>query len=82
MSAVALNGQSFSAEQKEYLSGLFAGVAARGIGFGDVAPNPAGESKPPLDDLIFEDRVKRDLHPLEFQFSTWTGLIRRHATKC
>ncbi len=65
MSAVALNGQSFNAEQKEYLSGLFAGVAARGIGFGDVAPNPAGESKPPLDDLIFEERVKRELHPLD-----------------
>ena len=65
MSAVALNGQSFSAEQKEYLSGLFAGVAAHGIGFGDVAPNPAGEAKPSLDDLIFEERVKREMHPLD-----------------
>ena len=65
MSAVALNGQSFNAEQKEYLSGLFAGVAARGIGFGDVAPNPAGGAKLSLEDLIFEERVKRELHPLD-----------------
>ena len=65
MSNATLEGQSFNAEQKEYLSGLFAGVAARGIGFGDVAPNPAGEAKPSLDDLIFEERVKRELHPLD-----------------
>ena len=63
MSAVALNGQSFSAEQKEYLTGLFAGIAARGVGFGDVAPS--SETKPSLDDLIFEERVKREMHPLD-----------------
>ena len=49
----------FSAEQKEYLAGLFAGVAARGQKFSDVEPAP------PLDDLIFEERVKRELHPLD-----------------
>jgi len=49
----------FSAEQKEYLAGLFAGVAARGHKFSDVEPAPQ-----PVD-LIFEERVKRELHPLD-----------------
>lgn len=65
MSNGTLSGQSFSTGQKEYLTGLFAGVAARGIGFGDVAPNPTGEAKPALDDLVFEERVKRELHPFD-----------------
>ena len=64
MSNATLEGQSFSAEQKEYLTGLFAGIAARGVGFGDAAPNPA-DAKPALGDLIFEERVKRELHPLD-----------------
>lgn len=49
----------FSAEQKEYLAGLFAGVAARGQKFSDVEPAPQ------TTDLIFEERVKRELHPLD-----------------
>ena len=49
----------FTPEQKEYLSGLFAGTAARGQKFSDVEPAPAHE------DLIFEERVKRELHPLD-----------------
>ncbi|MDD5140918.1 MAG: NirA family protein [Verrucomicrobiales bacterium] len=49
----------FTPEQKEYLSGLFAGAAARGQKFSDVEPAPAH------DDLIFEERVKRELHPLD-----------------
>lgn len=49
----------FSAEQKEYLTGLFAGVAARGQKFSDVEPAPAPEP------LIFEERIKRELHPLD-----------------
>jgi ferredoxin-nitrite reductase len=65
MSTTALTGQTFSSEQKEYLTGLFAGIAVRGVGFGDVTPNPAGEAKPSMDDLIFEERVKRELHPLD-----------------
>jgi ferredoxin-nitrite reductase len=51
----------FSPEQKEYLTGVFAGAAARGRAFSDVEPVPA----PKLDDLIFEERVKRELHPLD-----------------
>src|ERR1039457_3196096 len=49
----------FTPEQKEYLSGLFAGAAARGQKFSDVEPAPTHE------DLIFEERVKRELHPLD-----------------
>src|SRR4051812_10962563 len=60
-----LNGAGFSAEQKEYLTGLFAGAAARGQRFSDVEAAPEMEKKPALDDLIFEERVKRELHPLE-----------------
>ena len=50
---------AFTPEQKEYLSGLFAGIASRGQKFSDVEPAPAQE------DLIFEERVKRELHPLD-----------------
>ena len=56
-----LASAGFTAEQKEYLAGLFAGVAARGQRFSDVEPAPA--TKP--EDLIFEERVKRELHPLD-----------------
>ena len=65
MSTAIADGQSFNAEQKEYLTGLFAGIAARGVGFGDVASNPAADEKPAVEDLIFEERVKRELHPLD-----------------
>ncbi len=51
----------FTPEQKEYLTGLFAGVAARGQRFSDAAPPPA----PSDEDLILEERVKRELHPLD-----------------
>jgi len=40
----------FSPEQIEYLSGLFAGTAARGQRFSDVEPAP---SVPKSEDLIF-----------------------------
>lgn len=54
-----LSGVNFSAEQKEYLTGLFAGAVVRGERFADA------EKKPALDELIFEERVKRELHPLD-----------------
>lgn len=54
-----LAAATFTEEQKEYLSGLFAGAAARGQKFSDVEPEPSHE------DLIFEERVKRELHPLD-----------------
>jgi len=54
-----LTAPGFTPEQKEYLAGLFAGAAARGQKFSDVEPAPS------QDDLIFEERVKRELHPLD-----------------
>ncbi len=50
----------FSAEQKEYLTGLFAGMAARGQRFSDVEPAPTVR-----EDEIAEERIKRELHPLD-----------------
>lgn len=55
-----LTTAGFSPEQKEYLSGLFAGVAVRGQKFSDA--EPALEEK---EDLILEERIKRELHPLD-----------------
>src|SRR4051794_3887475 len=52
----------FTPEQKEYLSGLFAGIAAQGQRFDDAQPAPAA-SEP--EEIIFEERVKRELHPLD-----------------
>ena len=60
-----LNGEPLSEEQQRYLDGFFAGLAARGLKFSDVEPAPAVEKKVSLDDLIFEERVKRELHPLD-----------------
>ena len=54
-----IKSAGFTPEQKEYLSGLFAGVSARGQEFSDVEPAPTHK------DLIFEERVKRELHPLD-----------------
>src|SRR5260370_37923874 len=56
-----LASAGFSTEQKEYLSGLFAGIAVRGQSFNDVEP----AVEPKHEDLILEERVKRELHPLD-----------------
>jgi ferredoxin-nitrite reductase len=60
---------SFSDEQKQYLEGFFAGVRSRGVAFKDVEPAPATrtapEAQPPAQELIFEERVKKELHPLD-----------------
>ena len=59
-------GQKLSTEQSAYLDGLFAGLRNRGLSFGDVLPNPAAApAAPNLDDLIPEERLKRELHPLD-----------------
>jgi ferredoxin-nitrite reductase len=50
----------FTVEQKEYLTGLFAGAAARGKAFADVEPAPKVRA-----DEIAEERIKRELHPLD-----------------
>jgi len=51
----------FTPEQKEYITGLFAGVAARGKQFSDVEPTPSTNNE----ELILEERIKRELHPLD-----------------
>lgn len=63
----------FSAEQKRYLEGFFAALSAQGISFGDLAQSPiaAAAAPPPtvkgpaLEDLTKEERIKRDLNPLD-----------------
>ncbi|HUM47541.1 MAG TPA: hypothetical protein PLD84_11465, partial [Chitinophagales bacterium] len=57
----------FSGEQKRYLEGFFAGIAAGGVSFGDlsVAPAAAAPAGPSLDDLTKEERIKRELHPFD-----------------
>jgi ferredoxin-nitrite reductase len=61
----ALTHAGFTPEQQQYLTGYFAGVAAQGFRFSDVEAAPQPEQKVSLDDLIFEERVKRELHPLD-----------------
>lgn len=59
----------FSTEQRNYLEGFFAGIAARGVSFGDLADSPAAaepmQDVPSLDDLTKEERIKRELHPFD-----------------
>lgn len=65
----ALSGDptaDFSGEQKRYIEGFFAGVAAGGVSFGDLAPASAAVAKgPSLDDLTKEERIKRELYPFD-----------------
>ena len=64
-----INGCKLSDEQRSYLEGLFAGLRNRGLTFAHVEPNPAVErgssEKPDLSSLIAEERIKRELHPLD-----------------
>ena len=60
-----INGEPLSDEQRRYLDGFFAGLAAQGMRFSDVEAAPLPEQKVSLDDLIFEERLKRELHPLD-----------------
>ncbi|MFO1497215.1 MAG: NirA family protein [Verrucomicrobiota bacterium] len=60
-----INGTPLTLDQRRYLTGFFAGVAARGIRFDDVEPSPVDRGAASPDDLIFEERVKRELHPLD-----------------
>ncbi|MEA3209018.1 MAG: ferredoxin-nitrite reductase [Chthoniobacter sp.] len=61
----AINGSPLNPEQSNYLTGFFAGISARGQRFGDVEPTPQPDTRVSLDDLIFEERVKKELHPLD-----------------
>ncbi len=60
-----INGSPLTEEQQKFLDGFFAGLTAHGVTFGDVEAAPVEEKKVSLDDLIFEERVKRELHPLD-----------------
>jgi ferredoxin-nitrite reductase len=60
-----VNGEPLNDEQRKYLEGYFAGLAAHGVLFGNAEPTPAAEKKVSLDDLTFEERVKHELHPLD-----------------
>lgn len=60
-----VNGAPLDAAQREYLTGFFAGLAARGVTFGDVTPPPAAVAAAAAEDLILEERIKRELHPLD-----------------
>ena len=61
----SINGETLSPEQTNYLTGFFAGVAARGQRFSDAEAPPAAEKQVADEDLIFEERVKKELHPLD-----------------
>lgn len=61
----AVAGLPLSSEQANYLTGFFAGAAARGLRFGDVEAAPVPKKTVDLDDLILEERIKRELHPLD-----------------
>src|SRR5689334_10288415 len=66
----SINGDKLSTEQRYYLEGIFAGLRNRGVSFEDILPNPAAAKgavakAPDLDSLITEERIKRDLHPLD-----------------
>ncbi|MGI8967047.1 MAG: NirA family protein, partial [Limisphaerales bacterium] len=60
-----ISGEKLTTEQHSYLEGLFAGLKNRGLGFSDVQPDPIIPSPPNLDALIFEERVKHELPPLD-----------------
>ena len=67
-------GQKLNGEQTSYLDGFFAGLRNRGFSFADVEAAPASAranghapapATPDLGDLIPEERLKRESHPLD-----------------
>lgn len=75
-----LNGAPLTDEQERYLTGFFAGIAARGIRFSDAHPQPAaGQQRLDSDDLIFEERIKRELHPLDAYVQLVEGATHNRA---
>ncbi len=62
-------GPPLNPEQNAWLEGWFSGLRNRGFSFGDLVANPAAApaaaSIPALEDLIPEERIKRELHPLD-----------------
>ena len=60
-----IKGQPLNEAQRDYLEGFFAGLAARGLKFSDVEPAPQPEKPASNEELILEERIKRELHPLD-----------------
>jgi ferredoxin-nitrite reductase len=58
-------GEKLSDEQTAYLDGLFAGMKNRGFSFNDMAPAPVSAERADMRDMIPEERIKRELHPLD-----------------
>lgn len=61
----SIAGEKLTHEQAAYLDGFFAGLRERGVTFAQVAPNPVKQAVAETADLILEERVKRELHPLD-----------------
>ncbi|MEY2410186.1 MAG: ferredoxin-nitrite reductase [Verrucomicrobiota bacterium] len=69
LSITEIAGQKLNGEQSAYLEGFFCGLRNRGLTFGEVMPNPAAQPAAGrtdnLEELIPEERIKRELHPLD-----------------
>src|SRR5688572_26393913 len=61
----SIQGEKLTHEQAAYLNGFFSGLRERGVTFGHITPNPVTQQLALPADLIFEERVKRELHPLD-----------------
>ena len=72
-------GEKLTSEQNNYLDGFFAGLRHKGLAFSDVMANPAAASakggSAADENLIPEERIKRELHPLDAY-----PLLLQHAT--
>ena len=60
-----IKGSPLNGEQSSYLEGFFAGLKNRGLSFGDVELNPVALQPAIPENLIAEERIKRELHPLD-----------------
>ncbi len=60
-----IEGRPLTAEQKKYLQGFFSGIVSKGVTFGDLGGLSAPGAKEDAAPLIFEERLKKEEHPLE-----------------
>ncbi len=63
-----ISGQPLNPEQTAYLEGLFAGLRNRGLGFGDLpaaSPVSLAPAGPDVSEFTDQERIKRELHPLD-----------------
>ena len=61
----SIQGEKLTHEQSAYLDGFFSGLRERGMTFSNLTPNPVTQPAVSTADLIFEERVKHELHPLD-----------------